>query len=81
MLKLRRFACEGLETGCVTDEARPRFSFVFESGRQGASLREVTLEVNGWTWRGTGRASVRYDGAFGENVEHQSVSGTFKVRF
>lgn len=63
MLKLRRFACEGLETGCVTDEARPRFSFVFESDRQGASLREVTLEVNGWTWRGTGRASVRYDGA------------------
>jgi alpha-L-rhamnosidase len=63
MLKLRRFACEGLETGCVTDEARPRFSFAFESDRQGAGLREVTLEANGWTWRGTGRASVRYDGA------------------
>ena len=63
MLKLRRFACEGLETGCVTDEARPRFSFAFESDRQGASLREVVLEVNGWTWRGTDQVAVRYDGA------------------
>ena len=63
MLRLRRFACEGLESGCVTDESHPRFSFAFESDRNGTSLREVTLEVNGWTWRGTGQALVRYDGA------------------
>ncbi len=63
MLRLRRFACEGLENGCVTDETHPRFSFAFESDRSGASLCEVTLEANGWTWRDTGRASVRYDGA------------------
>ncbi|WP_378942151.1 autotransporter outer membrane beta-barrel domain-containing protein [Mesorhizobium sp. ANAO-SY3R2] len=36
------------------------------------------IEVNGINGVGL---SVRYDGAFGENVEHQSVSGTFKVRF
>ena len=63
MLRLRRFACEGLESGCVTDESRPRFSFAFESDRNGTSLREVALEVNGWTWRGAGQAAVRYDGA------------------
>lgn len=62
MLELRRFACEGLERECVTDEMHPRFSFSLASERNGARLHMAELEVNGWTWRGADQVAVRYGG-------------------
>lgn len=62
MLTVKRFSCEGLERGCVTDEARPRFSFALESDRPGARLERATLEVNGWRLTTTDQVGLRYDG-------------------
>lgn len=49
MFHITRFACDNMTQGCVTDTARPVFSFAVESDRQGASLKNAQLTVNGWT--------------------------------
>ena len=51
MLKIRKFACEHLTQGCVTDEAAPRFSFSVDSDRQGVTIAKAVVSVNGWTCR------------------------------
>ena len=48
MLEIRRFACEGLEKGCVTDEKKPCFSYSVQSDRQGAELVSACLKVGTW---------------------------------
>lgn len=48
MLKIRRFACENMETLCVTDSVSPRFSFSTESDRAGAKVCAAHLTVGNW---------------------------------
>lgn len=45
MLQISRFTVENQTTGCVTDEARPRFSFALDSDRTHVSLTRATLRV------------------------------------
>ena len=62
MLKISRFTCENLESGCVTDERHPRFSFTMESDRDNNSLKEAVLSVNGWTCRTKEQIGLVYAG-------------------
>ncbi len=62
MLTITRFACEGLESGCVTDERHPRLDFAVASDRAGAAVAAATVTVNE-TQVDLGVAqSARYDG-------------------
>lgn len=62
MLTITRLTVEHLETGCVTDEKSPRFSYAVSSSREGASIREAVLSVNGWQWKGTEQIAIAYAG-------------------
>lgn len=63
MVKISRFTCENLTKGCVTDERRPRFSYVVESGRQGAKLEKARLTLGKWQIETTGQIAVPYGGS------------------
>ncbi|MBP5230649.1 MAG: alpha-L-rhamnosidase N-terminal domain-containing protein, partial [Clostridia bacterium] len=45
MFQIKRFTCEGLEKGCVTDEQNPVFSFSLQSDQNGISLLSADLAV------------------------------------
>ena len=62
MIQIKRFACENLTIGCVTDESNPRFSFYVESDIPGNSLHEAELTVNGWTTKINSQLSEHYRG-------------------
>ena len=62
MLTIRRFTCENLEKGCVTDEKAPSFSFATESDRQGARLAKAQITVGDWTAETTRQIAVPYEG-------------------
>ena len=62
MIQIKRFACENLMHGCVTDETNPRFSFYVESDVPGNSLKEAELTVNGWTTKINSQLSEHYRG-------------------
>ncbi|MDC7287526.1 glycoside hydrolase family 78 protein [Blautia schinkii] len=62
MLKVRKFTCENLSYGCVTDEQHPCFSFSVESDRQGASLQKAVLTVGNWCTETTSQIAIPYDG-------------------
>ncbi len=62
MLSITRFACEGLERGCVTDEPRPRFDFAVASDRAGATVAAATVAVNGQVIDLGVAQAARYDG-------------------
>lgn len=62
MVKIRRFTCENLRTGCVTDEKNPCFSYAVESDRQGASLQKACITVGNWRKETTGQIAIPYEG-------------------
>ena len=62
MIQIKRFACENLISGCVTDESNPRFSFYVESDIPGNSLKKAELSVNGWTTSINSQLSEHYRG-------------------
>ena len=62
MIQIKRFACENLTNGCVTDETSPRFSFYVESDIPGTSLMDTELSVNGWTTKIQSQLSEHYRG-------------------
>ncbi|MBO4885278.1 MAG: family 78 glycoside hydrolase catalytic domain, partial [Clostridia bacterium] len=62
MLKIRKFACEHLTQGCVTDERTPRFSFSVDSDRQGTAIQKAVISVNGWSTETTRQADIAYAG-------------------
>lgn len=62
MLKIRRFACEGLEKGCVTDEKKPCFSYSVQSDRQGAGLVRARLKVGDWEAECYSQITIPYEG-------------------
>lgn len=63
MFEIKRFACENLTEGCVTDRAAPAFSFAVASPRQGAALASARLSVNGWTAEDPSQTAQSYGGA------------------
>jgi len=63
MFRIKRFACEGLTHGCVTDNRHPSFSYITESDRQGASLGGACLSVNGREIENPSQIAAVYDGA------------------
>ena len=62
MLKIRKFACEHLTQGCVTDEAAPRFSFSVDSDRQNVTIAKAVVSVNGWTAEARRQTGIAYAG-------------------
>ena len=62
MLKISRFTVENMESGCVTDNPTPRFSFSLTSDRKDVVLREAVLQVNGWTCKTTQQIAIAYGG-------------------
>lgn len=63
MFQIKRFACENLTAGCVTDRSDPSFSFTVESDRQGARLAGAELRVNGWKSDAPDQLAQPYGGA------------------
>ncbi len=62
MFRIRRFACEGLSAGCVTDNSHPVFSYSVESSRNGACLAESRLSVNGLQAKNPSQIAAVYEG-------------------
>ena len=62
MLRVKRFAVENLEKGCVTDEARPRFAFSLESDRENVKVASAEITLGGWKKAGASEAVTVYDG-------------------
>lgn len=63
MLTITRFAVENLTSGCITDEAHPRFSFATHSDRAGAYLRSATISLGTWCADALSQTAIVYDGA------------------
>lgn len=61
MLSIERLTVEHLTHGCVTDNPRPRFSYML-SGTEGAAVRDVTLTVGEWTCHPDSQVAIPYDG-------------------
>ena len=57
MIKVRRFTCENMKEGCVTDKKAPSFAFSVDSDRQGAKLKRAVIAVE--DWKITDRKSTR----------------------
>lgn len=62
MLKIVKFTCENLRTGCVTDEKKPRFSYAVESDHKGIEVNSAVLNVNGWSKRTNQQIAIAYEG-------------------
>ncbi len=62
MLSIAKVTVENLETGCVTDNPHPRFSFALESDRPGAALRTATIAVGDWRAETAEQLHIPYAG-------------------
>ena len=62
MLSITRFTAENLTAGCVTDAARPRFSFALDSDRENVTLKKAVIRVGDWQTETTGQIAVPYGG-------------------
>ncbi len=62
MIRIKRFTCENLTQGTVTDERNPHFSFVTESDIQGDRLDRAILSVNGWQLETVEQIAAAYNG-------------------
>lgn len=62
MLEITKFTCENLENNCITDKARPRFSFTTESDINNSYLKSARLFVNGWSITTDKQIGIIYGG-------------------
>ena len=62
MFRIKNFRVEDLESGCVTDEAHPRFSWYVESDVQGTEVEYYELSVGKWKLRTSEQIQVAYQG-------------------
>lgn len=62
MLTIKELTVENMVAGCVTDRARPRFSFYLESDHENVTLRKATVKVNGWSVTTTSQIAIPYEG-------------------
>ena len=61
MLKITRFAVEGLTAGCVTDHSHPSFNFALESDGRNITLASAELQVGDWKTQAAGQ-TIQYAG-------------------
>ncbi len=74
MLKIRKFTCENLEKGCVTDVKLPHFSFSTESDRPKAKLKEAKLSIGDWSKETEAQVGICYGGpALKPFTEYEAV--------
>lgn len=62
MLKIRRFTCENMAEGCVTDNCTPSFAFSVDSDRQGAYIKKAVISVGDWSVTTVEQTGVPYGG-------------------
>lgn len=62
-MKITRLTTENLTSGCVTDEAKPRFSFALSSENQGVRLKSAEISVGEWKKTVDGQNLIPYEGA------------------
>ena len=62
MLKISALKVENFTEPCVTDTARPRFSFSLQSDKNGVTLNSALISVNGWSTRTKEQIAVTYGG-------------------
>lgn len=62
-MKITSIKVENLSENCITDEARPRVSFAFESENNGAKLKSAQIAVNGWRTETENQVLIPYEGA------------------
>ena len=62
MLEITRFTVENMAAGCVTDAARPRFSFALDSDRENVTLKKAALRVGDWQTQTDSQIAVPYGG-------------------
>ncbi len=62
MLNVKRFACENLTAGCITDEKNPRFSFVTETDRHGGRILKASVQVGPWKEEKASQIATAYAG-------------------
>ena len=48
MIKIRKFTVEYLENNCVTDNKKPRFSYVLECDENGIDLNKFEEGIGDW---------------------------------
>lgn len=63
MLKISKLTVENLAEGCVTDNARPRFSFALAADGRDVTLRSAEIAVGDWRVVTTEQIAVPYGGA------------------
>ena len=62
MLSIKRFAIEGITEGAVIDTLKPSFTYYAESDREGVTIRQASLTVNGWTTDTVAETGTTYAG-------------------
>lgn len=62
MLKISRFTCQNLKSGCVTDVKNPSFSYVVESDQGNSCLKSAKLSINGWSKYTKEQIAIPYEG-------------------
>jgi alpha-L-rhamnosidase len=62
MLNIKKFTCENLTKGCVTDEKKPSFSFSLESDKENINLKRAKIKLNNWTKDTCEQIGISYDG-------------------
>ena len=61
-MKITRLTTENLEDCCITDEARPRFSFSLSSDKKDVRLKSAEISVGDWKTTTTEQVLVPYGG-------------------
>jgi len=62
MLKIKSFTVENLETGCVTDNKNPSFSFHLWSDSKDVTLNNAILTLGTWSIETTSQIGIKYTG-------------------
>lgn len=62
MISIDRLAVEGLESGCVTDNPAPVFSYSVSSDRAGTSIAAAKLSVGRWSCAPDNQVAITYAG-------------------
>ncbi len=62
MLEISSFKIENMESGYVTDETNPRFSWSVSSERNETEIKKAVLAVNGWSVTTLEQAATAYAG-------------------
>ncbi|GAA1963940.1 alpha-L-rhamnosidase [Agromyces allii] len=77
-MQITRLTVDGLESGCVTDEA-PAFAFALASTTPGEALASAVIRVGDWQVTTHEQVGIRYEGALAPHTDYPvrvEVTGT-----